>query len=259
MELSTPVAAGGLAALAACGAYACVRSGSGGADGSSALAGAKLLYFGIPGRGEPVRLALALSGQSWSEDVIEFSKWGELKPTIAFGGLPAIRLADGSEMGQTRAIMRFVGRCAGLYPLDAVEACKVDQVMDAVDDLTSGTNKVGQGLEQPEKEAKRAEAAAEGGSIARSWDQIEAFIGANGSDGYCVGSSLTVADIFVATMPPFTVTGFFDGVPKSLCERYPKMQAVRKTVYSLPAVQGYYASLEKVNDYQKFLMDVTKC
>ena len=40
---------------------------------------------------------------------------------------------------------------------------------------------------------------------------------------------------------------------------YPKMQAVRKTVYSLPAVQGYYASLEKVNDYQKFLMDVSKC
>ena len=39
----------------------------------------------------------------------------------------------------------------------------------------------------------------------------------------------------------------------------PKMQAVRKTVYSLPAVQGYYASLEKVNDYQKFLMDVSKC
>ena len=68
-----------------------------------------------------------------------------------------------------------------------------------------------------------------------------------------------MADIFVATMPPFTVTGFFDGVPKELCERYPKMQAVRKTVYSLPAVQGYYASLEKVNDYQKFLMDVSKC
>ena len=47
--------------------------------------------------------------------------------------------------------------------------------------------------------------------------------------------------------------------PWRLCERYPKMQAVRKTVYSLPAVQGYYASLEKVNVYQKFLMDVSKC
>ena len=225
-------------------------------EAASVLAGATLHYFPLPGRGECVRLALVLSGQSWQDHRIVPKEWGEFKPSTPWGSMPTLELSDGTHLGQARSLMRFIGKATGLYPTDALAACRVDELMDAVDDLLQITNKVGQGKEQSEKEAERSKEA-ESGVVANAFERIDRYIGLHGSEGHCVGSSLTVADLMVATLPPFVVSGFFDGVPPETIERYPSVQAVRKTVMALPAVVAHYeARGEAMSPVEKFLLKI---
>mmetsp|Transcript_2197 Transcript_2197/g.4529 ORF Transcript_2197/g.4529 Transcript_2197/m.4529 type:complete len:234 (-) Transcript_2197:138-839(-) len=212
------------------------------AASSSVLAGAKLSYFPIPGRGEPLRLAFALSSVEWTDNRIQPKDWGALKPSTPWGSMPMIELSDGKQMGQLRSMLRFVGRLAGLYPEDPLLACRVDEIMDVIDDTSNAINKVGQGFEQSAKEAARAEAVSPSGGVGSTLSKIDAFIAANGSDGHTVGATITVADLMVASMLANLCSGFFDGVPPSTLERYSNIQAVRKTVMSDPKIVAYYAS-----------------
>eukprot|EP00529_Nitzschia_sp_RCC80_P039198 CAMPEP_0113493720 /NCGR_PEP_ID=MMETSP0014_2-20120614/28737_1 /TAXON_ID=2857 /ORGANISM="Nitzschia sp." /LENGTH=56 /DNA_ID=CAMNT_0000387591 /DNA_START=118 /DNA_END=285 /DNA_ORIENTATION=+ /assembly_acc=CAM_ASM_000159 len=47
----------------------------------------KLTYFDIEGAGEPVRLALVMSGAEFEDDRIKFPDWGALKPKTPYGQL----------------------------------------------------------------------------------------------------------------------------------------------------------------------------
>ena len=43
-------------------------------------------------------------------------------------------------IGESNAILRYVGRCCGLYPKDLLEALKVDEILDATEDLNKIEN-----------------------------------------------------------------------------------------------------------------------
>jgi len=45
--------------------------------------------------------------------------------------VPALKV-EGKVLGQSSAIMRFIGKLTGLYPTDAVTAALVDSIMDQV-------------------------------------------------------------------------------------------------------------------------------
>ena len=146
--------------------------------------------------------------------------------------MPVITLQDGTQFGQARSILRFIGKHSGLYPEDPLEALKVDSLMDALDEFQTITNSVGQGLPQEEKEAavstftrsssyarllrpaalspdiftsnpQRLAACSDGGKIATRLTQLEAFIASNGENGFAVGNALTIADLQM-----FSTTGY---------------------------------------------------
>jgi len=155
----------------------------------------KLTYFAIPGRGESIRLALAIGGVNFEDDRIQ--NWPAIKPTTPWGSVPMLTLSTGEVIAQQRTILRMVGKETGLYPEDVVQAALVDSLIDAVDDLLAMTSKVGNGLPQTEKETARAAAMAKGGTSYSYLERMEAFVGRHGSDGYAVGKSLTVGDLFL--------------------------------------------------------------
>lgn len=101
------------------------------------LDGCTLMYFGVPARAEAIRLALTIGGVTFNDDHVVGGKWADMKMTTPFGKLPVLLLANGTQIGQQRAILRFVGRSTGLYPQDSLAAAMVDGVMDAVDDVRS--------------------------------------------------------------------------------------------------------------------------
>eukprot|EP00978_Attheya_sp_CCMP212_P048962 scaffold598397_cov79-Attheya_sp.AAC.1 len=99
--------------------------------------------------------------------------------------MPFLSLADGStEIHQQRTILRFVGKETHLYPTDSIKAAKVDELMDALEDIGGKTNAAGQGLAQEEKEAARKAACEKGGVTYGILENVDKFIAANGTGGH---------------------------------------------------------------------------
>jgi prostaglandin-H2 D-isomerase / glutathione transferase len=212
------------------------------------LAGAKLTYFGIPGRGEALRLALAIGGVEFEDKRVPFPAWGKVKPTTPWGTLPVLELADGSQLAQARSILRYIGRHTGLYPADPLAAQRVDELMDALEDLAATITSVGQGLPKEEQEAARLTAVSEGGAIYDALANIDAFIEANGQGGYAIGSEMNIASILMFTTLGRLVGGVFYGVPPTVIDPFPNIMAVRKTVGSNSAVAEWYsARIEQIS------------
>jgi glutathione S-transferase len=97
----------------------------------------KLTYFDFHGgRGEPARLALSIGEIVFVDDRVPFSDWERRKPDTPFGALPLLE-NDGQILAQSNAINRYVGKLTGLYPSDPWQAALCDEIMEAVEDISS--------------------------------------------------------------------------------------------------------------------------
>ena len=97
----------------------------------------KLSYFDFHGgRGEPARLALSMGGIPFEDDRVPPSEWERRKPNTPFGALPVLEV-DGQTLAQSNAINRYVGKLTDLYPTDAWQAALCDEVMEAVEDIST--------------------------------------------------------------------------------------------------------------------------
>jgi len=109
----------------------------------------KLYYFDIKGKGEQIRLICAYSGLKLedhrfeSRDAFLAMKEGRLP----FGQVPMLEVDGKGAMVQSTAIMRYLGKLSGLYPMkDHILAQKVDAIMDQATDVFTGSTVLTYGL-----------------------------------------------------------------------------------------------------------------
>lgn len=210
---------------------------------ASLLDGCTLLYFDIPGRGESIRIALTIAHVQFTDKRLTGDEWrSSFKPTSAWGQLPMLQLKDGTMLAQSTAILRFIGRNTDSYPTDAKLSAHCDEFVDSVDDLANKVNAVGRGLELSEKELKRGEACKAGGEIYAYLQKIDQYVASHGSEGHCIGKSLTIADVLLYAMTSHVVSGFFDGVSEEVLNSFPHIQGCRRMVASIPAVAQKYTT-----------------
>jgi len=71
------------------------------------------------------------------DKIIEFSEWPALKPTMPNGQLPVLQLngLGGKKLGQSGAILRYLGMNHGYYPDQPLEAQECDEFMDGYADI----------------------------------------------------------------------------------------------------------------------------
>ena len=79
-------------------------------------------YFPLSVRGEPMRMLLSHANVPFNNNIVQFKDWPALKPSMPNMQMPCLELADGTKMGQSHAILRFLGAKHGYYPSDALEA-----------------------------------------------------------------------------------------------------------------------------------------
>ncbi len=93
-------------------------------------------------QGEAIRLACAYGNLPFEDVRLSAAEFTQMKTDgkLAFGQLPALEVADGQHMlFQSAAIMRYIGRYCGLYPLNNFElAAKIDALVDEEIDLFTG-------------------------------------------------------------------------------------------------------------------------
>jgi glutathione S-transferase len=198
-----------------------------------------LTYFDIHGgRAEPARLALYLGGVDFEDHRISFKEFGANRASYPFRRVPVLQIDD-VELSQCNSISRYVGKLAGLYPSDPLQAAYCDEAMDAVEDIVSQQVATMSIEDEAEKKAAR-EVLAEG-PIALYLQGLEAMLEARGGD-YFADGRLTVADLKVMVWVRGLHAGVLDYVPADLPEKLaPKLVQHLDRVLKHPKIAEYYA------------------
>ena len=147
-----------------------------------------LHYFGLHGRAEPIRLLLHKSGADWKDTIV--SNWGEVKNTYPGGQVPCLILEDGTRMGESVAIARFVAQRHGMYPDDPVEALAVDEYLHTWSEFFSKTYPPA--FASDDTKAAKIETA-----FAAAEQFIKAYDTEFAKGGWLVGNRFTAADAVV--------------------------------------------------------------
>jgi prostaglandin-H2 D-isomerase / glutathione transferase len=201
-----------------------------------------LTYFDFDGgRGEPARLALHLGGIAFEDRRVSFKEWDALRDQMPFRALPVLEV-DGRVLAQSNSINRYVGKLAGLYPKDDLEAFLCDEVMDAVEDMDTP---IGATIDLPADAKKRAREELAAGLLPRYLAQLQARLEAAGG-AYFAGGALSVGDLKVWMMVRWLRGGVLDYMPRDLVDRVaPLLVKHAERLAAQPKIAAYYAARKK--------------
>ena len=201
----------------------------------------KLIYFDTDGgRGEPIRIAFHKAGIEFEDRRVSFPEFMEMRGSTRFGVLPALEI-DGATVTQSNGISRYIGRMAGLYPEDDLEALYCDEALGAVEDALHAIVTTF-GLEGEELRTAREKLV--DGKLTTYLRGLGELL-ARGGD-YFANNRLTIADLKVFVLTRWLCSGALDHVPEDLVQRVaPGLVVHRDRVTDDPIVTAYYASRAK--------------
>mmetsp|Transcript_49127 Transcript_49127/g.97636 ORF Transcript_49127/g.97636 Transcript_49127/m.97636 type:complete len:243 (+) Transcript_49127:45-773(+) len=212
----------------------------------------KLQYFPISGRAEPIRLALMLGKFDVVDQRISSTQWEQkYKSQTPFGQVPVLTV-NNKKIAQTKAILRFVGKMVKhegrlLYPTDPLLALKVDEVMDAFDDLWILLGPTFRVADKEQKELARKELFAPEGPATFFVKIFEKML-TESTTGFVVPEAgLTVADLSYFCFLNLIRSGFVEGLAPDLFSGYPKIMEHKERVAKIPAIKEYYECPNKSN------------
>ena len=202
----------------------------------------KLTYFDIDGgRAEPARLALHIGGIPFEDERFSFEQFAEIKKTTPLAQVPVLTV-DGRQVTQCNAINRFVGKLAGLYPSDPLQALLCDEILEALEDVD---NKIAPTFGLKGEAMKTAREALISGPFTRYLKWIQARLAAQGGE-YFIENRLTIADLKVFGLIRWLNSGFLDHVPTTMvAELAPKLNQHCQRIAEIPAIAEYYAGRDE--------------
>jgi glutathione S-transferase len=194
----------------------------------------RLRYFPFPGRAEPIRDALRIGHISFIDEHLTPDQFHDCRAAgeFPFGGLPVlvVETSDGEQcVAQSNAILRFAGQLAGLYPADdPLQALRVDEALDVGEDINC---LLGPSLHEQDTEKKMAMRRELAEETLPFWIAcFERLLIANGSTGFVLGNSLTVADLKLYWIIDWLTSGMLDGIPTDLVDGFENVMAWRKNI-----------------------------
>lgn len=199
----------------------------------------RLSYFDIDGgRAEPIRIALHAAGLPFEDHRLSFQEFGETRKNLRFTCVPVLEI-DGKPVTQSNALTRYVGKLAGLYPDDPIQALYCDEAMGAVEDVTfhiGGTMR----MQGEELRAARTK-------LVEGWLPIYlrglGELLERGGGKYFADKRLTVADLKVSGLTGWLSHGALDHIPKDLVQRLaPGLVEHAARIAKEPKVVAYYAT-----------------
>lgn len=199
----------------------------------------RLTYFDFDGgRAEPIRIAFHAAGIAFEDNRISFPEFGEMRKSLRFSAVPLLEI-DGAAVSQSNSIGRYVGKMAGLYPEDNLQALYCDEAMDALEDLLHFTVQTF-GLEgEALKLAREKLAAGRMSTYLRGFDQLLT----RGGGEYFADNRLTMADLKMFVQTRSLCAGTLDHIPADIVEKLaPGLVGHMERVQNDPVVAAYYAS-----------------
>lgn len=209
----------------------------------------KLLYFNIAGKGEAIRLAFHYGNIKFEDHHFKEGEFMKMKESgeLQFGQVPAL-VVRGQTLTQSAAILRYVGKQAGLYPDDAVTAAQVDAIMDQEADalmgmrITKYKGRFGFGdWIMTDDNVMRLQKEMNADILPKHLNQLETVLRTGGT-GWLAGTpGPTIADFFWVPTLQMLEKGQWNGDTK-LMESFSGLRELIKRFLALPAVAAYYAA-----------------
>lgn len=209
-----------------------------------------LKYFAISGRAEPIRLVLTLGKIEFNDMRIQACEWeAKFKSLMPFGQLPVL-VVDQRPIAQTKTILRYLGKGTTyggslLYPQDPVLAARVDEIMDAFDDLwimVAPTMRI-QGTDQ--KVEARRNLFSPGGPAYGMLDTFEKIL-LESTNGYVVPQAgLTLADLMYFCTLNTIRSGFFEGLGADIYKDHKKLMQHKEKIAAIPEILKYYEGAQE--------------
>ncbi len=199
----------------------------------------KLTYFDIDGgRAEPIRIAFHAAGIEFEDKRLSFPEFGEMRQSMPFNAVPVLEI-DGAAVTQSNALSRYVGKMAGLYPTNDLQALYCDEVLGAVEDMSHYIVQTF-GLEGEELRLAREKLVE--GRLTVSVRGLGKLL-ARGGGEYFADNSLTIADLKAFGQTGWLCSGQLDHIPTDLVQRLaPNLVEHQKRVAGDPRVVAYYSS-----------------
>jgi glutathione S-transferase len=196
----------------------------------------KLTYFDAPAsRGEECRLALHLAGVDFEDVRIKTADWPALQPSTPFGSMPFLELPGRPALGQSNAILVYVGRTYGLHPTDNFEAARHEAMMGFVEDVR---NELAATLRMADAEKKKAREELSASFLPMWGERAEKQLG----DGpFFGGAKLHVVDLKLYMIVRWLSSGRLDHVPATIWSAHPKLNRVHDAVRDHAGIKSWYA------------------
>lgn len=198
----------------------------------------RLTYFDVDGgRGEPIRIALHKVGIEFEDHRISFDEFMQTRSGLRFGAVPVLEI-DGDMITQSDGIARYIGKEAGLYPEDDLQALYCDEALGAAEDALHAVTPTF-GLEG--EALKTAREALVDGKLTTYIRGLGELLDRGGD--YFADGRLTIADLKVVTLTRWFSSGMLDHVPTDLVARVaPALVEHAERVADDPVVKAWYAS-----------------
>ena len=203
------------------------------------MPGYTLTYFDFDGgRGEPIRIAFHVAGIDFEDKRLSFREFSEMRQGTRFNSLPVLEI-DGAAVTQSNALCRYVGKMAGLYPADDLQALYCDEVLDALEDISHYIVPTFR-LEGDELRLAREKLVDGWLSVyLRGLDELLA----RGGGKYFADNGLTVADLKAFVQTRWLRSGSLDHIPTDLVQRLaPGLVEHQERIESDSRVVAYYAT-----------------
>lgn len=209
----------------------------------------RLSYFPAPGRAGPIRLALAVGGFAFEDVFVTFQEHGKAKAEgkRRWGGLPELTIfdKDGKEVqtiGQSCAQLRYIGRLAGIYGANAFEQALIDEFMDAVTDAGATLGYKGE-TDKEKQKAMRLALIADDGALTAFLKKFALRMEENekrgNKNGFIVGDTLSIADLFLFGAMGSWISGYYDHIPKDLFAKHERLDKHFKMIGSVDKIKAF--------------------
>ena len=199
----------------------------------------KLTYFDFPGgRAEPARLAMHIGEVPFEDYRFAPGDFSEVRKTTPLNQVPTLHVND-LQVTQSDAITRYVGKLAGLYPEDDLQALLCDEVMGALEDINA---KLGATFGLTGDDLKSARDALATDALPKYLRWLQHQLESHGGE-FLADNRLTVADLKAFVILRWLSSGKLDHIPNDLIEIVaPRLKDYVNRIASLPAIAQYYAN-----------------
>jgi glutathione S-transferase len=213
----------------------------------------ELFYWpGIQGRGEFVRLALEEAGEDYEDVARGWHGIDAMMAALKEGRTPAFAppflRADGMNIGQTAAILMFLGERHGLAPQDTAGRLWTHQLQLTIADLVAEAHDthhpVGSSLyyEDQKEEARRRAADFTKARIPKFFNYFAHVLG---EQDYLLGASVTYADLSLFQAIEGLAYAFPKATARALAD-HPNLEALRQRVAARPRIAAYLGSQRRL-------------